>query len=232
MVSTTATVGMVILIVGLIVGVYAAYNPVSAQQAVTYTLINSSVKVDPNDYQSKNAALAPGDIVTITASITNQTVVFLYVMNQAQYYTFYGCAPFCRGAPNGSAAVGAGAPIGASVPVATLINKTLTSSANPFNYTIPASGTYYFVLDNTMGTSYTTYVNQSATGNTLGSLSLVNHSTQNTQAVNWTYLAVGVVLLIVGGAIATATWGSKPKPKPSMTSTVPAVPPTTPPVKP
>jgi hypothetical protein len=230
MVARIATVGLVILVVGLLLGVYAAYTPVSTSKVTSFSLLNTSLKVDPNDYESQNVQLNKSQTVNIqTVSINNQTIFYFYIMNQSEYYNFYGCAPFCRGAPNGSAAFTSGAGT-TSVPLATFTNVTVTPS-NPYsnhNFTAPTNGTYYFIFDNTEGPSYSTYANQNATGNTLGQFTLLGYGPVTTHAVNSIFLYSGVALLIIGGAIATAMWSAgraRPKGPPSMATT--ATPPPT-----
>lgn len=225
MVAKAATVGLVILVVGLVVGFYGAYTPVSAQTPTTVSLISTSLKIAPNDYQSRNSQLAKGETVNYQISIQNQTIFQLTIMNQSQYYTFYGCAPFCRVAAN---ITGVG-PV-TEQNLTSFVNVTVTpSSPVSASFTAPANGTYYFIFDNAVGTSYATYIGQNASGFTTGSFSLTASLTEATSAVNWNLVGAGVVLLIVGGAIATAMWGSgKPKRKtPMTTGTVPPVPPTT-----
>ncbi|MGI0079780.1 MAG: hypothetical protein ACRECH_09150 [Nitrososphaerales archaeon] len=235
MVAKTATVGIVILLIGLIIGVYAVYTPVSTTGSVSSTLLNTSLKIDANDYESHNTPLSQGQAVSITVSITNQTIFNFYVMNQSQYYTFYSCAPLCHTAPNGSVA----GPISPPSNLAAQVNVTVTpTSSYSSSFTAPASGTYYFVFDNTVGPSWATYYNQNASSvvcntpkpflcNTVGSFKLVGNVPQTNYSVNWAILGAGIVLLIVGGAIATAGWGTKPRRKtPPITTT--AVPPASP----
>ncbi len=237
MVAKAAIVGLVILVVGLIVGVYGVYAPISGQKQVSYSLLNTQIGIDANDYASKNTVLGKGQTINVQASIANTTVFALFVMNQSQYYTFYGCAPFCRqGNVSGVGVIGP-QNLTAQVNVTTIT----TSSSYNANFTAPVNGTYYFVLDNTVGPSYATYLGQNASVvacntpnpfkcNTLVTLILTGYTNQTTYSVNWLIVGAGVGLLIIGGAIATAMWGSgKPKPKPSVTAgTVPPVTPTTP----
>ena len=225
MVAKAAVVGIVILVIGLLVGIYGVYTPVSAQKQQSYTLLSTSVRVDPNDYAAQNVLLAQGQVINYQISIQNQTTFQLTIMNQSQYYTFYGCAPFCR---SGNITGPPGGPPVGYVPeqnLTSFVNATVTPSAAVANsFTAPANGTYYFIFDNSVGPSYATYIGQNASGFTTGSFSLTTTGLVTTNVVNWNFVGAGIALLIVGGAIATATWGSsRPKPKPSMTtSTVPA----------
>ena len=234
MVAKAATVGLVVLVIGLIVGIYGAYTPVSAQSQVSSTLLNTALSVDANDYHSQNAVLGNGETVGIQVSIVNTTIFGFYVMNQTQYYTFYGCAPFCHTAPNGSA-VGFIPPQGLTSEVNVTVTPTTPYSAS---FTAPSNGTYYFIFDNSVGPSWSTYYNQNASlvacntpnpfsCNTVGSFKLTGNVVGTNYSVNWAIVGAGAALLIVGGAIATVAWESKPRRKtPPVTTT--AVPPTAP----
>ena len=230
MVAKSATVGIAILVIGLLIGVYAVYTPVSSMSTVSSTFLSTSLRVDPNDYESQNQVLGQGQTVTYQISIQNQTIFQLAIMNQSQYYTFYGCAPWCRA---GNITGPPGAAVGPIVEqnLTSLANVTVTPSASVSNtFTAPSNGTYYFIFDNTVGPSYTTYIGQNASGFTTGQFSLTGNAQQKTNSVNWTILGAGVVLLLVGGAIATVAWDTKPKRKtpPVATTSVPPVPPTSP----
>ena len=232
MVARLATVGLVILVVGLLLGVYAAYAPASSQKATSFSLLNTSLKVDPNDYESQNVQLNKSQTVEIqTLSIQNQTIFNFYIMNQSEYYNFYGCAPFCHTAPSGTNASANGAP-NSTMPLATELNVTGITPSNPYsnhNFTAPTNGTYYFIFDNTIGPSYNTYLYQNATGNTIGQFTLLAYGPVTTHAVNSAFLYSGVALLIIGGAIATAMWDSGRTKSYTGKTTTPTTAPSTPP---
>lgn len=237
MVSRIAYVGLVILVVGLLLGVYAAYSPVFSTKTTSYSLLSTSLKIDPNDYESQNVPLNQSQTIDIqTVSVTNQTLVFFYIMNQSEYYNWYGCAPWCEAAPaNSTAAINAGnnatTPL-ASTPLATFINQTVTPSSpySNLNFTAPTAGTYYFVFDNSRGPNYASYAAQNVTGNTIGQFNIIGYGPVTTHAVNSTFLYAGVALLVIGGAIATATWdmGRRPRAPPPRTTTTTTAPPSTP----
>jgi hypothetical protein len=246
MVSKIAYVGLVILVVGLLLGVYAAYTPVSSSKTGSVPLLSTSLHIDPNDYQSENVQLNASQVVTVqNVTITNSsTTVYFYIMNQTQYYNFYGCAPFCEAAPANSAASNAtgnnATTALASTPLTTFKNVTITSSSPLTNYqfTAPSQGTYYFVFDNSRP-NYAEYVGQNASGFTVGQFNLETTGPVTTHTVNSVFLYAGVGLLIIGGAVATATWdmGRRPRsPPPRSTTTTtttsspepaPATPPST-----
>jgi hypothetical protein len=232
MASSGVAVGLAILVVGLIIGAYGAHTPVSASSQTSFTLLNTSLKVDPNDYESQNVQLHQGQVVNVeNVSIDNQTLFNFYIMNQSEYYNFYGCAPWCHGAPPGTNASTNGAG-NTSVPLATFLNVTVSPSApyKDHNFTAPANGTYYFIFDNTEGPSYTTYLYQNATGNTIGQFTLLGYGPSTTHSVNSVFVYSGAALLIIGGAIATALWSSgKTRAKPYGGTTTTPPPSTTPP---
>lgn len=239
MVAKLALIGLVILVVGLIVGIYGVYTPVSAQTQSTVTLLNVQASVDANDYQSKNVVLNQGETVNYQASIANTTVFYLYVMNQAQYYNYYGCAPFCYQpllGGNGNFWQQAGESQGALVNISTLT----PSSPSSGSFTAPSDGTYYFVLDNSIGPNLATYIGSNASNvvcgtsnpfacNTVVNLQITTQGTVTTHSANWAVVGIGIALLIIGGAIGTAMW-TQPT-KPSKPATAPTSPATTTPTK-
>lgn len=233
MVSKLALVGLVILVVGLVIGIYGVYTPVTAQQQSNISLLNTQASVDANDYSSKNLVLNQGQSVQLSVSIQNTTMFHFFIMNQTQYYTFYGCAPWCYAAANIS---GVG-PVGPQN-LTSMVNVTNISPSSSYSHTFtaPANGTYYFVLDNTIGPSWATYTGQNASVvacntpspfkcNTVVTLQISGSGTIQTSAANWTVVGIGVALLLVGGGLATATWGSTTRPKtpPTRPVTTPTV---------
>ena len=237
MVAKVALIGFVILVVGLIVGIYGVYTPVSAQKASTITLLNVQASVDANDYQSKNVVLNQGETVNYQASIANTTIFYLYIMNQSQYYNYYGCAPFCYQpllGGNGTFWQQAGESQGAMVNISTLT----PSSSKSGSFTAPSDGTYYFVLDNSIGPNMATYIGSNASQvvcgtsnpfacNTVVNLQITTPGTVTSHSANWAVVGIGIALLIIGGAIGTAMWGATAGPrKPAPTTTAPAAKPT------
>ena len=199
-------VGLVILVVGLIVGVAGALMPVATPSQQSYTLLDSDLSIAANDYQSRNFVLSPGQSVDINLRIDNQTIFFFYIMNQSQYYVFYGCAPTCFQpllGGNGTFAQQAGE----STP--TLVNATVSpSQAYSSQFTAPSAGTFYFVFDNSVGANWSQYVNSTG-GETTGHITLTGTKTVTNYSVNWSFVGLGSALLLVGGAVSTATWEKK-----------------------
>jgi hypothetical protein len=231
MVSTAAYAGLAILVIGLAVGAYGAVTPVTTTSMGSRTLVTLALNIDPNDYQSANYNLTSGQTVSVYTSIKNNTVFNLDIMDRSQYYTYYGCAPYCHSAANISAGVGTVPPQNLTV----ISNITVTPSS-PYSgsFTAPASGVYYFVFDNTVGQNWGTYVGQNASGFTQGNFTLSQQIPLKSYAANLTVVGIGAVLLIVGGAIATAMWGGpsaakKPPVKPAAPSPSPPSSPQTPP---
>jgi hypothetical protein len=193
------------------VGFAGAVMPVASSAQQPFQLLDTSIRVDPNGYASQNLAMTKGETVQVSLRIDNQTMFTFDIMNQGQYYVYYGCAPLCaqpmlggNGTYNQQA--------GEATP--TLLNVTVSPSASyQGSFTAPSDGTYYFVFDNSIGPSVSTYVNQNASGFTTGHFTLMSSQTVTTYAVNWTLVGVGVVLLLAGGAVATVTWEAKSKAK-------------------
>lgn len=224
MVAKAAIIGLIILVVGLIVGIAGVYAPASTQKPTTVTLLNTQASVDANDYASKNTVLSKGQTVNISASIANTTTFHLYLMNQTQYYNWYACAPVCYQPLLG----GTGTfwqQANETEAALQNISSLTPSSSYTGSFTAPSNGTYYYVLDNTIGPSMATYVGQNASEvvchtnntfacNTLVTLQLTTAGTNTTYAVNWPVVGAGAALLIIGGAIATVMWEARPASKP------------------
>lgn len=218
MASAGAIAGIVILVIGLILGVYAVIYPTHP------AVLSQTLSVDGNDYQSANLNLTSGERAYIHVSISNETIFTFDIMNRTQYYNFYNvCAPFCH---TGMNIVGCGCnvtsnPLTAVESVVTLANVTVTpSSSATIDFTAPSTGTYYFVYDNTIGPNYSCYiatclgglVSPQATYPTVGTFSI------NGYAINWTFLGAGIALLVIGGLIATVLWSSRRRTLPPPTS--------------
>ena len=216
MASKVALVGLVILVVGLIVGVYGAAYPSSASSQQPYSILNTSLHIDPNDYQSQNLNMTAGETINLALMITNQTIFQFYIMNQSQYYTYYGCAPFCH---TGNVS---GVGVVTNQNLTTQFNSsTITPNQNyTHQFTAPSTGVYYFIFDNTVGPSWATYYGQNSPGFTDGSFSIVGTQSVTKSSINWVPLGAGIALLIIGGAIATAMWETKPA-KPSAAPVAP-----------
>lgn len=186
-------------------------TPVASTSQQNYALLDTSIRVDPNGYASQNLVMTKGQTVQVALSIDNQTMFTFDIMNQHQYYVYYGCAPVCAQPLLG----GSGTyyqQAGETTP--TLLNQTVSpSAAYQGAFTAPSDGTYYFVFDNSIGPSWDTYVNTSASGFTTGHFTLTSSQSVTSYAVNWTLVGFGAVLLLVGGAVATATWETRPKSK-------------------
>ncbi len=206
MVTKVATVALVILVIGLVVGFVGATSPVATPSQQSYTLLDTDLRIAPNDYQSRNLVLSAGQSVNVGLHLDNQTIFYFYVMNQSQYYNYYGCAPACyQPLLGGSGTFWEQA--GEAVPY--LVNATASPSA-PYSgkFTAPTQGTYYFVFDNSVGADWTQYVSGSG-GPTTGHVTLTGIRTITNYSVNWTWVGLGSALLLVGGVVATAMWQKK-----------------------
>jgi len=213
--AKTLGIGVVILLVGLIVGVAGIIYPASAISSQSYTLLPSTTfNVDPNDYQSHNVVLTKGSEVGYTLSLSqNTTGIFdLVIMNQSQYYNYYGCAPACHQPLLG----GVGSfyqQAGEATP--DLLNKTVTPSTPASGtFAAPSNGTYYFIFDNTVGNNWTSYVN--STGNPAWvTFALSSTRPVTTHSTNWLIVGPGAILLIVGGAVGSMQAKKKAETQPS-----------------
>jgi hypothetical protein len=200
--------GLVLLVVGVIIGIFGAITPISTASQQSVMLVNTPLGVDPNDYATQNLQMTKGQSVEIDLSIENETVKFTFdIMNQTQYYIWYGCAPECYQpllSGNGSYYQQANE----TTPF--LVNDTVSpSSPYQASFTAPANGTYYFVFDNSIGPSWTTYVNHNATGYTLGKFALSGMQLTNNYSANWPVIGIGSIAMLAGGAVATVLMGKK-----------------------
>lgn len=207
MASRIAIVGLAILVSGTIIGIVGVVMPTASTSQQPVALINTGVTVDPNDYATQSLVMIRGQTVQIALSIDNQTIFSFDVMNQTQYDVWYNCAPRCHQPLLG----GNGTYYQQANEVTpTQVNVTV-SPASPFtaSFTAPSNATYYFVLDNSVGPTWTTYLNQNASGSMMGQLTLTSTQAVKDYAVNWSLVGLGGVVTLVGGAI--ATWLPHPK---------------------
>ncbi len=209
MLSKAAYVGLVILVIGIAIGLVGAFTPQSTTRQQSVTLLNTVISVDPNDYATKNLQMTQGQSVGIKLSISNQTIFFFYVMNQTQYYVWYGCAPQCHQPLLGGQGTFSQQ---ANETTPDFVNATVTP-ATPYagSFSAPSNGTYYFVFDNSIGPSWSTYINHNASGNTIGSFALSEVQPVKNYSANWLLLGAGSAVMLVGGAIATVFWANKKK---------------------
>jgi hypothetical protein len=208
--SKLSYVGLAILVIGALVAIVGAVTPVSKISEDSVTLINTAFSVDPNDYATQNLQMTGGQSVSIALSIKNQSIFTFDIMNQTQYYVWYGCAPKCHQPLLG----GQGTYFEqANETTPYLVNVTVTPSS-PYagNFSAPFNGTYYFVFDNSIGSSWSSYLNRNASGNTVGNFALSTVEPGKNYSVNWIFVSAGSALMLAGGSFSTLFWkGSKPK---------------------
>jgi hypothetical protein len=208
MVSTVSYIGFALLILGLVIGIFGAITPVSNTSSRSVTLVNTPVGVDPNDYATQNLQMIKGQTIHVSAAIDNQSVIFTFdIMNQTQYYNWYGCAPGCHQPLLG----GNGTYYEqANETVPYLVNVTVTpSSPYSASFTAPSNGTYYFVFDNSIGSSWSTYINHNATGYTEGSFALSEVQPVAAYSANWPLVGAGSGAMLGGGAVYAVFWQKK-----------------------
>lgn len=199
--------GWAVLVVGLLLGVYGIAFPASATSSQTYSVLPSqNYSVDGNDYHSQGAYLSAGENVQARVTMNVSTIFNFLIMNTTQYRYFYACAPACR--PPFSNGTG--------ISPAALVNVTVTpSSSYSSGFTAPAGDTYYFVFDNSVGTNqseYTACFGSQGVCNgptATGTFSLSSSRSITSYSTNWVFVGPGAVLLIVGGAIASLSFGMK-----------------------
>jgi hypothetical protein len=201
-------VGFGLLLLGVVVGIYGAVTPISSPSQKAVSLVNTSLGVDPNDYATQNLQMVKGQTVNVSLSIDNQTTTFTFdVMNQTQYYIWYGCAPTCHQPLLG----GNGTYYErANETTPYLVNVTVSSSS-PYSTTFsaPSNGTYYFVFDNSIGQSWDTYLNHNATGYVEGKFALSEVESVSVHSVNWIFLGIGSVAMLAGGSLPVIFWEKK-----------------------
>ncbi len=206
--SKIAYVGFFLLIIGLILGVIGATSPISNAADKSVSLVNTPLGVDPNDYATQDLQMTKGQTVDVSLSIVNQSVLFSFdIMNQTQYYIWYGCAPLCYQPLLG----GQGAYYQQSNETTPyLVNVTVTSTS-PYShaFTAPSNGTYYFVFDNSIGSSWSTYIGHNATGYTEGQFALAETQPTRVYSANWPLVGMGAGVMLTGGVVGTVFWGKK-----------------------
>lgn len=205
--SRITVVGLAILVVGAIIGIVGVSRPLTSVSLQPVTLVNAALVVDPNDYASQSLVMTAGQSVQVALRISNQTIFTFDIMNQRQYDVWYNCAPRCHQPLLG----GSGTYYQqANETDPSLVNATVTPSA-PYMapFTAPSNATYYFVLDNSIGSTWSSYLNQDASGSTMAQLTLTSTQAVTEYEANWLFVGLGVVVILVGGAI--ATWLGTPR---------------------
>jgi len=207
--SRTAGVALAIIVAGLVVGVVGISRPSTSVSQQPVTLVSSAITVDPNDYATQSLVMTTGQEIQVAMGISNQTIFSFDIMNQTQYDVWYNCAPRCHQPLLG----GNGTYYQqASERVPALVNATVSPSS-PYmaQFTAPSNATYFFVLDNSVGQTWADYLNQNATGSTVGQLTVTSMRAVTAYAVNLLFVGLGSVVILAGGAI--ATWFPHPKRK-------------------
>jgi hypothetical protein len=198
----------VLIVVGLAIGLYGASKPTASQVTESNdVLLKTVIAIDPNDYATQNLLMIKGQSVNFTLDLDNDTIFTFDVMNQSQYYIYYGCAPRCAQpllGGNGSYYQQEGE----TTPY--FVNATV-SGFTPYvgKFTAPANGTYYFVFDNSIGENWAQYLGHNATGSTVGNFTMATVATGNSYSLNWSEVGPGIGVMIVGGAVPLFLWRPK-----------------------
>ncbi|HXW95004.1 MAG TPA: hypothetical protein VEJ19_04795 [Nitrososphaerales archaeon] len=211
MFSRIAVIGLAVFVVGVVIGAVGVATPLATASQQPATLINAAITVDPNDYATQSLIMTAGQSAQVALRIENQTIFTFDIMNQTQYDIWYSCAPRCHQPLLG----GNGTYYEqANEKTPTLVNATVSPSS-PYMalFVVPSNATYYFVLDNSVGPTWADYLNQDASGSTVGQLTLTSTQAGTDYSINWLLVGLGSVVILVGGGI--ATWSLHPKRKPS-----------------
>ena len=206
-----ASIGLVLLIAGAVLGVLGVASPTATTSPQRVKLLDTPITVSPNDYMSRSLELSGGQTVRVTLSIDNQTVFTFDIMNQTQYGVWYNCAPRCHQPLLG----GSGAYYEQADEWTPVLMNVTVSPSSPYSgmFTAPSNATYYLVLDNSVGPTWASYLDQNASGPTVGQLSLETQVAATTYAIDWLVIGPGAAITLAGGVI--ATWAQRPRAEPA-----------------
>ena len=199
--SRIASVALTLLVAGVVIGIVGVSRPSASVSQQPVALVEASVTVDPNDYATQSLVMTAGQAIQVSMGISNYTIFTFDVMNQTQYDVWYDCAPRCHQPLLG----GTGTYYQqADEMTPTLVNATISPSS-PYSaqFTAPSNATYYFVLDNSIGPTWSSYLDQNASGSTVGQLTITAMKAVTDYAVNWPFVGLGSAIIIVSGAVAT-----------------------------
>jgi len=203
----------VILVIGSAVGFLGAATPTSNAYQQNISLIDTSISVAPNNYAAQSLQMTKNETIRIHLSVDNQSMFTFDIMNQSQFYLFNNCAPKCEQPLLG----GQGSYYQQDAEATpTQLNVTISpSTAYSEPFMAPSNGTYYFVFDNSIGPTWSNYLNQNATGHLDGHFALTSIQLGTNYLVNWVLVGAGAMFTVIGGVIATVLW--KPTDKQSST---------------
>jgi len=206
-----AGVVLTIFVAGVAIGIVGISRPLASVTQQPVTLVDAVFTVDPNDYATQSLVMTTGQRIQVAVSINNQTIFTFDVMNQTQYDVWYNCAPRCHQPLLG---VNGTYYQQANEKTPTLMNATVSlSSPYSAQFTAPSNATYYLVLDNSIGLTWANYVNQDASGSTMGRLTVTSTQAVTDYAVNWPLVGLGSAVVLAGGVM--ATWLPHPRRTPS-----------------
>lgn len=182
--SSIAIIGIVILIIGFAVAGYGMAYPNTQTNTITVTSTQSIIRpanrvISANGFWAMGAPnLQQGLKITYTVAVSNYTAsdgpLFVYVLNESSFVAWGGCAPCAMTNQQNQS-----------------ISQTSSSS---FSWTVPAAGSYYFVVD-------ASYYNASAAAS-FSATHTTTSSSQSTQTTANTSLDyAGVIVAIVGAIV-------------------------------
>jgi len=194
----------VIIASGLAIGLIASYAPVASYSQLSSTF-TTPVSAGPNNYEALHLSMTKGEIASYDAVLDNKSAVRLYIFNTTQLALFDKCAPKCVQPLLG----GTGAyyqQAGLSRP--DLFLNISVSETKPYsgNFSAPSTGVYYFVFDNSVGGSMSSYLAQNATSFETGSLRMTVFQVAAVYSINWDLVLIGVAEMVFGGVLATVFW--------------------------
>ncbi|MDA4128807.1 MAG: hypothetical protein OK422_05095 [Thaumarchaeota archaeon] len=184
--SSVVMAGVVVLIVGFAIAGYGLATPgkqtnTSTTTATVAAVRNTNRVVAANGFWAMGAAnLSQGQTVTGTVSVSNFSAakghVFLYVLNESSFIGWGACVP-CS--------------------ATNYLNKSLpTAGTYSFTWTTPASGSYYFVLDDNY---YSAAAPATFVANAAGATTFTTTQTNPNSTLDYGGVAVAVLGAVILG---------------------------------
>ena len=202
--ASVAVIGVVVLLIGLGIWVFAVYTPIPTTTNTTTdtssVIPSTNRNIDANGDWSHGVNLQSGESVTGTATIQsfNKSAgpAFFYIMNESVFIDWGGCAPCTEP----SSAVG-------HLAAGSMQNNTMPSTGTlQFSFTAPSTGAYYVVFDNE---AYAQSAQATVSANGVASSTM----TTNSPYVSGYLPLIGAGIAVLGIIIAAMSMVMKGKPK-------------------